>query len=60
MPRPHLRKAAAIVREHCAAENIPYTQTTVLRSYGIVIQYLNRVGLSARDPFDCPAAATLR
>jgi fatty acid desaturase len=60
MPRPHLRKAAAIVREHCAAENIPYTQTTILRSYGIVIQYLNRVGLSARDPFDCPAAATLR
>ncbi|WP_431278587.1 fatty acid desaturase family protein [Leifsonia poae] len=60
MPRPHLRKAAAIVREHCAAENIPYTQTTLLRSYGIVINYLNRVGLSARDPFDCPAAATLR
>ncbi|MFI5061357.1 MAG: fatty acid desaturase family protein [Actinomycetales bacterium] len=60
MPRPHLRKAAAIVREHCAAENIPYTQTTLLKSYAIVIDYLNRVGLSARDPFDCPAAAALR
>ncbi|WP_223692731.1 fatty acid desaturase family protein [Leifsonia poae] len=60
MPRPHLRKAAAIVREHCAAENIPYTQTTLINSYAIVIEYLNRVGLSARDPFDCPAAAVLR
>jgi fatty acid desaturase len=60
MPRPHLRKAAAIVREHCAAENIPYTQTTLIKSYAIVIDYLNRVGLSARDPFDCPAAAALR
>ncbi|KRC51706.1 delta fatty acid desaturase [Leifsonia sp. Root227] len=60
MARPHLRKAAAIVREHCHTENIPYTETTLLNSYGIVIEYLNRVGLSARDPFDCPAAASMR
>lgn len=60
MPRPHLKQAAAIVREHCEAENIPYTQTTLVKSYAIVIDYLNRVGLSARDPFDCPAAATMR
>ena len=25
-----------------------------------VIRYLNRVGLAARDPFDCPAAAQFR
>ncbi len=60
MPRPHLRKAAAIVREHCRTERIPYTETTLMNSYGIVIEYLNRVGLSARDPFDCPAAAAMR
>lgn len=30
------------------------------RSYGIVIAYLNRVGLAARDPFDCPLVATYR
>ena len=41
-------------------ENITYTETTLMRSYGIVIRYLNRVGLSARDPFECPAAAALR
>ncbi|GAA3586394.1 acyl-CoA desaturase [Klugiella xanthotipulae] len=54
MPRPHLAAAREIVIEHCATRNIPYTETTLLRSYGAVIQYLNRVGLSARDPFDCP------
>jgi fatty acid desaturase len=54
MPRPHLGRARRIVKEHCATENIPYTETGLVRSYGIVIEYLNRVGLSARDPFDCP------
>ncbi|HEV7183168.1 MAG TPA: acyl-CoA desaturase [Leifsonia sp.] len=60
MPRPHLRQAAAIVREHCETENIAYTETTLLQSYGIVVQYLNRVGLAARDPFDCPVAGEYR
>jgi fatty acid desaturase len=57
MPRPHLRRARALVREHCATHGIPYTETGLVRSYGIVIRYLNRVGLAARDPFDCPVAA---
>jgi fatty acid desaturase len=54
MPRPHLARARELVREHCRAHGVPYTETTLLRSYGIVVQYLNRVGLAARDPFDCP------
>ncbi len=57
MPRPNLRRASEIVREYCAERNIKYTETTLLESYRIVIEYLNQVGLSARDPFDCPAAA---
>ena len=57
MPRPHLSKASQIVREHCRTLNVPYTETSLIQSYGIVIQYLNRVGLAARDPFDCPIAA---
>ena len=57
MPRPHLARAREIVRDFCASHDVPYTETTLLRSYGIVIDYLNRVGLAARDPFDCPAAA---
>jgi fatty acid desaturase len=60
MPRPHLRRARELVREHCAVHDIPYTETGLVASYGIVIRYLNRVGLSARDPFDCPAASSLR
>ena len=58
MPRPHLSKAREIVRDYCAANDVPYTETSLGRSYAIVIQYLNRVGLAAgADPFDCPAAA---
>ena len=53
MARPHLAKTREIVRDHCETLDVPYTETTLLRSYGIVIAYLNRVGLSARDPFDC-------
>ena len=56
MPRPSLAKAAKIVREYCRTHNVPYTETSLLASYGIVISYLNRVGLQARDPFDCPMA----
>ncbi|MGO1737176.1 MAG: fatty acid desaturase family protein [Leucobacter sp.] len=57
MARPHLSKAREIVREHCKTLDVPYTETSLLRSYAIVIEYLNRVGLAARDPFDCPISA---
>ncbi|WP_430648018.1 fatty acid desaturase family protein [Agromyces sp. GXS1127] len=60
MPRPHLGRAREIVREHCRSLGIPYTETTLVDSYAIVIRYLNRVGLAARDPFDCPAAGEFR
>ncbi|RLP83019.1 acyl-CoA desaturase [Mycetocola lacteus] len=60
MARPHLAATRKIVREHCKNLEVPYTETSVLRSYAIVIAYLNRVGLAARDPFDCPAAAQMR
>jgi fatty acid desaturase len=58
MPRPHLARAAEIAREYCETHRIAYTQTTITESYGIVIRYLNRVGLAVGgDPFDCPASA---
>jgi fatty acid desaturase len=60
MPRPHLAQAREIVRDFCATNDVPYTETSLLRSYGIVIAYLNRVGLAARDPFDCPMASQYR
>ncbi|HJB62769.1 MAG TPA: acyl-CoA desaturase [Candidatus Microbacterium pullistercoris] len=57
MARPNLARARAVVREVCETRDVPYTETTLIESYGIVVRYLNRVGLAARDPFDCPAAA---
>lgn len=58
MPRPNLSKAREVVRDYCLANDVPYTETNLIRSYAIVIQYLNRVGLSAgADPFDCPAVS---
>lgn len=60
MARPFLGRASSIVREFCATNNVPYVETSLLRSYAIVIEYLNRVGLAARDPFDCPAASEFR
>lgn len=60
MPRPHLARARRLVRAHCATQGVPYTETTLLRSYAIVVRYLNRVGLAARDPFDCPMVGRYR
>jgi len=60
MPRPHLSRARLVVREQCRALDQPYTETTLWRSYRIVVRYLNRVGLAARDPFDCPMLSAYR
>ena len=54
MPRPNLRRAQRIVRPFCTANSVTYTETTLRRSYGIVIRHLNQVGLRAADPFQCP------
>lgn len=60
MARPNLRAARVLVKEFCAEQNVPYTETTLLRSYGIVVRYLNDVGLAARGPFDCPMVQQYR
>ncbi|WP_422936565.1 fatty acid desaturase family protein [Sinomonas sp. P47F7] len=60
MPRPHLASARKMVRAQCTRLAVPYAETSIWRSYGIVISYLNRVGLAARDPFECPLTARYR
>ena len=60
MPRPHLARARRMVRAHCESVGMPYTETSLVRSYALVVRYLNRVGLSARDPFDCPMVQRYR
>lgn len=60
MPVANLHRARAIVKPFCREQGVPYTETTLLKSYGIVVRYLNDVGLRARDPFECPLVAQLR
>ncbi len=59
MARPHLIRTREIVRDYCAELEMPYTETGLMESYGIVVRYLNEVGLAARDPFDCPERVSL-
>ena len=60
MARPHLRKAQPLVAAYCAAEGVPYTQTTIWQAYRSVVGYLNTVGLAGKDPFLCPMVAQRR
>lgn len=61
MARPNLRKAHAIVLEYCKDQNITLVEMNLLASYGVVIKYLNQVGLSKNlDPFVCPMLAEFR
>jgi len=60
MARPHLAQARRLVREVCAREGIPYTETTLAQAWVAVIAYMNRVGLFAGASFDCPVAADYR
>lgn len=60
MPRIALRRAQPIVAEFCARKGVPYVQTGLFESYGIVIRYLNEVGLGVRDTFSCPLVQNYR
>jgi fatty acid desaturase len=60
MPRCNLKLARPLVRAHCEREGIAYTEVGLFHSYALVVDYLNNVGLRARDPFDCPLASQLR
>jgi fatty acid desaturase len=60
MPRPHLARTRELVREHCRQAEVPYTETSLIGAWGIVVSYLNRVGLAARSSFQCPVAGQLR
>ena len=46
MPRPNLRRAQALVREFCQEHHIPYSETSLLASYGLVLRHLHAVGRS--------------
>ena len=61
MARPYLRKAHAIVAEHCRENDITLVEMNLLASYKTIMQHPNKVGLSNNaDPFVCPMVAELR
>jgi len=61
MARPHLRKTRLLVREVCAQEGIPYTETSLRRAYAIVLTYLREIGLySGLASFECPMVGQYR
>ena len=60
MPRANLRQVQPIVRSYCAEHDVPYTEAGLLESYGLVVRWLNEVGLGHADPFDCPFTAAYR
>ncbi|QGU05404.1 fatty acid desaturase family protein [Corynebacterium comes] len=59
-PRPNLPVLQKLVREHCSALGVPYTETTLGEAYGVIIAYLNQVGLKNRDPYTCPLVLRYR
>jgi fatty acid desaturase len=60
MPRPSLRKVRPMVRQFCSDASITYHEVTITRAWALVAAHLNRVGLSARDPFQCPMITAFR
>jgi fatty acid desaturase len=56
----NLKQVRPIVQAFCAERDIPYTETGLFESYGIITAYLNRVGLGEANPMDCPIVAQYR
>ena len=48
MPRPNLRRAQPVVENFCARQGIPYSKTTMVRSYAQVLRHLHDAGAPLR------------
>jgi len=59
MPRPHLRRARRLVRQHCKDLGVSYTETSLPEALAIVVRHLNEVGLVASRSFRCRTAAIM-
>jgi fatty acid desaturase len=49
MPSPTLRRAQPLVRAYCLRHDLPYEETSLARSFVLVLRYLHDVGTAA-DP----------
>jgi fatty acid desaturase len=59
MPRPHLRRARDLVRQHCLDHDVTYTETSLGEALAIVVRHMDDVGLAASRTFRCPTGAAL-
>lgn len=50
MPRPHLRLARPLVRHHCRAQGLTYTETGLVDSYRQALAHMHAVGAPLRAP----------
>jgi fatty acid desaturase len=48
MPRPNLRWAQVMVRAYCERNDVPYCETTLIRSYAQALRHLHEVGQPLR------------
>jgi fatty acid desaturase len=60
MPSVALREAMPIVRGYLAEHEVHYSEAGLFEAYGIVVRWLNEVGVGRFDSFDCPFAAQYR
>ena len=60
LPSVALREAMPIVRRYLAEHEVPYSEAGLFEAYGIVVRWLNEVGIGRFDSFDCPFAAQYR
>ncbi|TDC18356.1 acyl-CoA desaturase [Kribbella albertanoniae] len=60
MPRPTLKVVQPIVREYCERHGVNYTEMSLMGSYKVIVDFLNNVGLRARDPWQCPLVTAYR
>jgi fatty acid desaturase len=50
MPRPNLRRSKAIVAAFCQQQGVPYTETSLIRSYMLALRHLHEAGRPAPRP----------
>jgi fatty acid desaturase len=48
MPRPNLRRSQALIKAFCRQHDLPYVETTLLRSYAQALRHLHEVGQPLR------------
>ena len=48
MPRANLRKAQPLVKAHCAALDVQFTETSLVGSYAMALRHLHQVGAPLR------------